>query len=159
MIESVCGIKFWNSGEANVDANTRGRLEVLYRVGKAVHPGEIFAARELLITLLRLRQQLFLRLQRDDRVDGRVYVLNVAQIGLHHLDTRELPRLNRARQRDPIKGDDFIHSLGHKCFGSQDGTRHIVPRVALLQKCGELPGKIVCRAAQASWRSGPYKPK
>jgi hypothetical protein len=60
-----------------------------------------------------LSEQVLAGLERHDRVDARVHTLDLAEIRLHHLDARDLPRLDRASQRNRIEDDDFIQLMGH----------------------------------------------
>ena len=74
---------------------------------KAVHPAEMLAARELSVASPGLLEQVRARLKRHDRVDARVQALDVIEIRGHHLDARDLLRLDRARERDRVETYNF----------------------------------------------------
>src|SRR5208283_2783865 len=113
-------------------ADARGRLEVFDCMRKSVHPAKMLAARELRVAVLRLIEQGFTRLQRDDRVDARVKAFDLIEVRGHHLDARDLFRFDRARKRDRVEiynirhAHDFILARSHFC-----ATSHPISAVCL----------------------------
>src|ERR1700722_5453351 len=89
---------------------------------KAMHPTAILAPSQLFVSVLCVDEQIIARPQRYDRVYARVKALDLIQIRGHHLDTGNLPRLDRVSQFDGIQGDDFFHWLALKCCGRQGGA-------------------------------------
>src|SRR5208282_1011250 len=84
-----------------------GRLEILDRMRKAVHPAKKIAASQLRVARSRLGEQVLARQERNDRVDARVQALDTIEIRTHHLDARDLLRPDRARKRVRAEIDDF----------------------------------------------------
>src|SRR5271170_3617612 len=76
---------------------------------KSVHPASMLAARELRVAVLRLVEQNFARLKRNDRVDARVQALNLIEVRGHDLDARDLLRFDCARKRGRVE----IYNLRH----------------------------------------------
>src|SRR5580692_1512567 len=106
---------------------------------KAVHPAEIFAARNLRVAILRLLDQTLARLERNNRVDLRIQALDPIEIRVHHLDARDLLRLDRARQRYRVeiynvpRIHDYVLARSHCCATSHPSSaviRAFAPRNA-----------------------------
>ena len=87
-------------------ADALGRGQVLDRLGQAVHPAANFAARQLVVARLGLRNEIAAVLQRDDGVDLGIERVDVIEVGVHHLDAGHLLGLDRARQRQRVHHHD-----------------------------------------------------
>src|SRR5208283_6173263 len=88
--------KIFEQWRAHRGANAPGRLEILDRMRKAVHPAKMLAASQLRVASFGLVEQMLTRQKRNDRVDARVQAIDVIEIRVHHLDARDPLRLDRA---------------------------------------------------------------
>jgi hypothetical protein len=77
------------------------------RVRKAVHPAEMLATGELFVAGLGLLQKLAAVLQRHDGVDLGIERGDLVEVGIHHLNTRNLLGLDGARQRHGVHRNDL----------------------------------------------------
>src|SRR4029077_1072734 len=89
---SAAGTKFFRSGEPQVERMPLTGSKSLTALGKAVERPLRLAARQLGVALPRLRQQLSAVLQRDDRVDLRIYPLDMIEGRAHDFDARGFSR-------------------------------------------------------------------
>src|SRR5215469_1363733 len=76
-------------------ADTIGWFEVLDCRWKTMERTALLSPRQLRVALLGLPAELVTRLQRDNRVEGRVEQLDAVEEGIHDLDARELPGFDR----------------------------------------------------------------
>ena len=83
------------------------RGEVLHRLGKAVQRADVRTLGKLGVARARLGEKCRAVAQRDDRVDRGIELLDLVEIGGHHLDAGHLPRADRAGERDGIHHHDI----------------------------------------------------
>ncbi len=91
--------------------HARGRADVLGRLRKAMQRSAALSACELGIALGCLGAQRLTVHRGNDGVDARVVAIDLGEIGVEHLDARDLARVDGAGQCDGVEFDDRVGGL------------------------------------------------